>query len=192
MILVTVGVADTRTRCQSLGVVVIVVLALSCSGAPTAPDPVVEPSPPLMSDSGLAAAHTEARRQRILCRETGAYYGPSDQPALESLPALVRAAQDVVSRNARNAPSCRPDYDPHRVDGTTGLQRVRAAGWSGPFAENLACGQPTATAVVTSWLASDRRHCENIYWPQGGAGSGIGCARDGPWWGCVYGNPVRQ
>lgn len=101
-----------------------------------------KPSPkPVTASSGVAAqvlTLVNAERAKAGCG------------ALATSSALQRAAQGHSADMAAN------DYFSHTSqDGRTFADRIRAAGYTGgAIAENIAAGQATATAVMTSWMNS--------------------------------------
>ena len=100
------------------------------------------------SSSARVIELTTAKRRAIMGRRC---------PALVYNPALAAAAQahagDMAARN----------YFSHTGrSGSTGWQRVKAAGYSpSRIAENIAGGQPSPEAVVAGWMRS-RGHRANI------------------------------
>ena len=70
--------------------------------------------------------------------------------ALTANASLQRAAQGHSADMAAN------NYFSHTsLDGRTFADRIRAAGYVGSLlAENIAAGQPTASAVMASWMSS--------------------------------------
>ncbi len=77
----------------------------------------------------------------------------------------------------------RRDFCEHvNPDGVTPVQRMSAAGYPDPGAENVARGQPNPHAVMTAWLASPG-HRANLLNPDFAAiGIGVELGRGGPHW----------
>jgi uncharacterized protein YkwD len=106
------------------------------------PKPSPKPSPkPVATSSGVAAqvlSLVNAERLKAGCR------------SLASSSALQQAAQGHSVDMAAN------DYFSHTSeDGRSFSDRIRAAGYTGGgIAENIAAGQATASAVMTSWMNS--------------------------------------
>ena len=69
---------------------------------------------------------------------------------------LSKAARDHALDMGR-----RGYFSHDSLDGRTFVDRVHAAGYSNPSAENIAAGYPTPAAVVSGWLSSPG-HCANI------------------------------
>ncbi|WP_344425862.1 CAP domain-containing protein [Pseudonocardia ailaonensis] len=127
----------------------------------TTPRPVTTPPP-----SGPAAQVVALTNQARAAAGCG---------ALRTDPRLTQAAQghsaDMAARN----------YFAHdSQDGRSFADRIEAAGYPSPGAENIAMGQPTAQAVVTAWMNSPghRRNIEDCSLTT----IGVGLDTDGMYW----------
>jgi uncharacterized protein YkwD len=78
-------------------------------------------------------------------------------------PALVIDESLVAAAQAHSADMAQRNYFSHSsLDGSSFVDRVRAAGFSGaPGGENIAAGYPNAAEVMAGWMDSDG-HRENI------------------------------
>lgn len=96
----------------------------------------------------------DMRRQGADCGERGRF-GPA--PALKSDPRL-RCAALLHSKDMAD----RRFFDHGNPDGENPLDRIRKTGYEGRLVgENIAAGQPSASAVMAGWMKSDG-HCANI------------------------------
>ncbi len=93
---------------------------------------------------------------------------------MASEPNVGRAARDHSVDMATN------NYFSHTsLDGRTFGQRMRDAGYTGqPLAENIAVGQSSPEAVMSSWMSSPD-HCSNI---MHAAGRDIGVGYANGYW----------
>ncbi|KJK44229.1 serine protease [Lentzea aerocolonigenes] len=77
----------------------------------------------------------------------------------------------------------RRDFCEHvNPDGVTPVQRMSAAGYPDPGAENVARGQPTPHAVMTAWLASPGHRANLLNREFATIGIGVELGRGGPYW----------
>ncbi|MGH3611298.1 MAG: CAP domain-containing protein [Pseudonocardia sp.] len=77
-------------------------------------------------------------------------------------PALTIDARLTAAAQAHSADMARNDYFEHTsLDGRTFIDRIRAAGYPSPGAENIAYGHSTAADVVKAWMRSPS-HRRNI------------------------------
>lgn len=72
-------------------------------------------------------------------------------------------------------------------NGSTFVDRARAAGYNSPGAENIARGQPTAAAVVRSWMNSEGHRANILNCSLRAIGVGVRFGAGGPWWTQVFG-----
>ncbi|MQA98015.1 MAG: CAP domain-containing protein [Streptosporangiales bacterium] len=92
---------------------------------------------------------------------------------------LVRAAQ------AHSADMASNDHFAHdSQDGRSPWDRIKAAGYPDPGAENIAKGYPTAAAVVAGWMNSPghRKNILNCELEAIGIGVAGSSGSGGPWW----------
>ncbi|MFC4060754.1 CAP domain-containing protein [Planomonospora corallina] len=151
-------------------------LAAGAAEAPAAP--AVRPAAPFAAPTpagGVGTAEenevvrlTNARRQQGGCR------------ALTHDPYLRRAAYDHSRDMAVN------NYFSHTSkDGRTAIDRIRAAGFTGArrWAENIAWGQRTPSAVVTAWMNSSGHRANIMNCAYTHIGVGMAKKSDGtPYW----------
>lgn len=99
------------------------------------------------------------------------------------LPALRTEERLRVSARLHSADMATRDFFDHVCpDGSTPSQRMRAAGYDEPGAENIARGQHGAHQVVTGWMNSPG-HRKNILHPAlRTIGVGVVLGDGGPWW----------
>ena len=75
------------------------------------------------------------------------------------------------------------DYFSHESpDGTTPWDRMRAAGYDAPAAENIARGYPSPEAVVEGWMNSDGHRANILNCDLKAIGVGVQLGDGGPWW----------
>lgn len=67
-------------------------------------------------------------------------------------------------------------------DGTTPWDRIKAAGYSAPGAENIAMGYATARAVIDGWMNSPGHRANILNCSLKAVGIGIEYGQAGPWW----------
>lgn len=80
------------------------------------------------------------------------------------------------------------DYFSHTApDGSTFVERARAAGYGSPGAENIARGQPTAAAVMRGWMVSPGHRANILNCSLTTIGTGVEFGAGGPWWTQVFG-----
>lgn len=134
------------------------VSVLACDSSPTSPsDPGSSAPSGIRTNSGFEQQVVDLMNQR---RSQGATCGGQQFGSAGALRmnAQLRAAArdhsiDMVQRN----------YVDHvSPEGRTFSQRARDAGYRGqPVAENIAWGQGSPSAVMSSWMSSPG-HCRNI------------------------------
>lgn len=134
------------------------------SPTPPAPDPAPTPAPapaPVPTDPSAAAFENEVLARVNQRRGAGATCGGTAYPAIgplamnENLRSAARGhSLDMATQN----------YFSHTsLDGRSFLDRMYAAGYSGPgpYAENIAAGYSTPADVVDGWMGSTG-HCTAI------------------------------
>lgn len=93
---------------------------------------------------------------------------------------------DVRLRSAARAHSVdmhRRDYFDHNSpDGRTPWDRIKAAGYADPGAENIAKGYATAQAVVQGWMNSPGHRANILNCKLTAVGIGVEFGAGGPWW----------
>lgn len=115
-----------------------------------------QPATPAAAQSALLPSAAPSSAMLPLVNAQRAAHG---LPALQTDAALTRAAQ-VRARELRSR------FSHTRPNGTRGLTAIREAGLSYRTAgENIAYGQPTAQAVMHSWMQS-AGHRANILHPR--------------------------
>ncbi|SDC64605.1 Cysteine-rich secretory protein family protein [Actinokineospora iranica] len=124
---------------------------------------------------------------------------PTDQPVAAQVLALTNAERAAagcapltpdarLDRAARthSADMAARDYFSHvSLDGRTFVDRVVAAGYANPGAENIAFGQRTAAQVMDAWMASagHRAHILDCELKT----MGLGLDTDGYYWTQLFG-----
>jgi uncharacterized protein YkwD len=74
-------------------------------------------------------------------------------------------------------------FDHDTPDGKTPWDRIKAAGYSQPGAENIAMGQPTPAAVVDAWMNSPGHRANILNCDLKAIGVGVQYdTGGGPWW----------
>lgn len=132
--------------------------------APEETDEPHQAPPATEDDAGLVLVNAE--RASVGC------------PALVSDDRLIAASQSHADDMAANA------YFSHvSQDGRSFDERIRAAGYGSPGAENIASGQRSVDAVITAWMESPG-HRANILNCDLGA---VGLARSGNVWVQTFG-----
>lgn len=90
----------------------------------------------------------------------------------------LRTAARLHSADMRD----RNYFDHNSQDGRSPWDRIKAAGYTTPGAENIAKGYPTAAAVIQGWMNSPG-HRENILnCKLKAVGIGVAYGSGGPWW----------
>ena len=134
--------------------------------ADTATKPVPPPAPP-------EATLTESQRQEQRVVEL-----TNKERATAGCPALVANDQLATSARGHSADMAAQNYFDHKSqDGRTFVDRIKAAGYPRPGAENIAAGQPTPEAVMDGWMTSPG-HKANIL-NCGLKALGVGVAKGG-------------
>jgi uncharacterized protein YkwD len=136
-----------------------------------APPPPTEPTEPA-TPTAPPAQVTEEEQVVTLVNDVRTKRGCEP---LRVVPTLVEAAEGHSSDMAER------DYFDHTTpDGVGFAERIVAAGYPNPGAENIARGQRSATQVMNSWMESDG-HRANILNCQLTA-IGVGLDKDGWYW----------
>jgi uncharacterized protein YkwD len=73
-------------------------------------------------------------------------------------------------------------FEHNSPDGTTPWDRIKAAGYSQPGAENIAAGYATAQAVVQGWMNSPGHRANIVNCSLKAVGIGVEYGQGGPWW----------
>jgi uncharacterized protein YkwD len=87
--------------------------------------------------------------------------------------AARRHSADMEARNY---------FDHNSPDGRTPWDRIKAAGYSTPGAENIAKGYATAQAVVQGWMNSPGHRANILNCSLKAVGIGVEYGQGGPWW----------
>lgn len=122
----------------------------SAAPPPSTPE---QPAAPLVENPAPTEAEVlEARVLEITNTERAA----------NGCAALVFDERLAASARGHSVDMATQDYFDHvSKDGRTFVDRIRAAGYPSPGAENIAAGQPTAEAVMKGWMESKGHH-DNI------------------------------
>jgi uncharacterized protein YkwD len=78
--------------------------------------------------------------------------------------------------------AARDYFDHNSPDGKTPWDRIEAAGYDAPAAENIARGQPTPQAVVDAWMNSEGHRANILNCKIKAIGVGVHLGEGGPWW----------
>jgi uncharacterized protein YkwD len=73
-------------------------------------------------------------------------------------------------------------FDHNTPDGTDPWERIKAAGYTTPGAENIAKGYATAEAVVKGWMNSPGHRANILNCSLKAVGIGVEYGSGGPWW----------
>src|SRR3954468_2470184 len=90
----------------------------------------------------------------------------------------LRAAARAHSKDMR----VRHYFEHNSLDGRTPWDRIKAAGYSQPGAENIAMGYATAQAVVSGWMNSPGHRANILNCSLKAVGIGVEYGSGGPWW----------
>jgi uncharacterized protein YkwD len=138
---------------------------------PAVRTPVKQPAPPAPSAPAVRAKTEVEIAEAKVVELTNAERAAHGCPALAADDRLATAARahsaDMAARNY---------FDHVSQDGRTFVDRVKAAGYPAPGAENIAAGQRTAEAVVKGWMDSPghRANILNCKLKALGAGMALG------------------
>ncbi|HZC27301.1 MAG TPA: CAP domain-containing protein [Actinopolymorphaceae bacterium] len=78
--------------------------------------------------------------------------------------------------------AARDYFDHNSPDGGTPWDRMRAAGYDAPAAENIARGYPTPESVVDGWMHSSGHRANILNCDNKAIGVGVHLGSGGPWW----------
>jgi uncharacterized protein YkwD len=73
-------------------------------------------------------------------------------------------------------------FDHDSRDGRSPWDRIKAAGYPAPGAENIAMGQPTAASVMNAWMNSSGHRANILNCGLKSIGVGVQYDSGGPWW----------
>jgi uncharacterized protein YkwD len=118
-----------------------------------------------LSAEGLAVQLTNAQRAQHGCS------------ALR-VDTRLRTAARAHSKDMR----VKSYFEHNSPDGKTPWDRIKAAGYAQPGAENIAMGYPTAQAVVTGWMNSPGHRANILNCKLKAVGIGVEYGSGGPWW----------
>ena len=90
----------------------------------------------------------------------------------------LRTAARAHSKDMR----VRHYFEHNSLDGRTPWDRIKAAGYSQPGAENIAMGYATAQAVVDGWMNSPGHRANILNCSLKAVGIGVEYGSGGPWW----------
>jgi uncharacterized protein YkwD len=90
----------------------------------------------------------------------------------------LRTAARAHSKDMR----VRHYFEHNSLDGRTPWDRIKAAGYSQPGAENIAMGYATAQAVVSGWMNSPGHRANILNCSLKAVGIGVEYGSGGPWW----------
>jgi uncharacterized protein YkwD len=123
-----------------------------------------------VSTKGLAAEDAVVR----LTNAQRAQHGCAPLRSESHLRAAARRhSADMEARNY---------FDHNSPDGRTPWDRIKAAGYSTPGAENIAKGYATAQAVVQGWMNSPGHRANILNCGLKAVGVGVEYGQGGPWW----------
>ncbi|GLY76645.1 CAP domain-containing protein [Actinoallomurus iriomotensis] len=149
------------------------------SHRPASAAKVVKPKKP----SAAANAGTAGTAAKNVTAENLAVQLTNQQRAKHGCSALrvnvdLRTAARAHSRDMR----VRHYFEHNSPDGKTPWDRIKAAGYSQPGAENIAMGYATAQAVVTGWMNSPGHRANILNCSLKAVGIGVEYGSGGPWW----------
>ncbi|GAA4621374.1 hypothetical protein GCM10023196_009290 [Actinoallomurus vinaceus] len=90
----------------------------------------------------------------------------------------LRTAARLHSADMRD----RNYFDHNSLDGRSPWDRIKAAGYTVPGAENIAKGYPTAAAVLQGWMNSPGHRANILNCKLKAVGIGVAYGSGGPWW----------
>jgi hypothetical protein len=103
-------------------------------------------------------------------------HGPGQRPMAAAK--LVRTAARAHSKDMR----VKGYFEHNSPDGKTPWDRIKAAGYSQPGAENIAMGYATAKAVIDGWMNSPGHRANILNCKLKAVGIGVEYGSGGPWW----------
>ena len=102
-----------------------------------------------------APAAPTRTRSEVELAEAKAFELTNAERAANGCPALAADDRLAAAARAHSADMAAQDYFDHvSQDGRSFVDRVKAAGYPAPGAENIAAGQRTAEAVIKGWMDS--------------------------------------
>lgn len=126
--------------------------------APPVLPPIPPPPPPITAAPSPKPSRPPAPSGPV----AGVVAATNAARARAGCPALTIDARLTAAAQAHSADMARNDYFEHiSLDGRTFIDRIRAAGYPSPGAENIAYGHSTAANVVQAWMRSPG-HRRNI------------------------------
>ncbi|MBC6458560.1 CAP domain-containing protein [Actinomadura sp. HBU206391] len=162
--------------------------------APASPQATAEPTPPLKRIQRPAAqSRRSATPSKAPSQGTASNSGGGAEATVAQLtnrerskagcgPLRVDARLRTAARR-HSADMAARDYFSHdSPSGSTFVDRIKAAGYLSPGAENIAKGHPTAAAVVAGWMKSPGHRANILNCDLRAIGVGAHFAAGGPWW----------
>jgi uncharacterized protein YkwD len=141
-----------------------------------------QPEPVPQSRRGGRSPQAASREADALLRLVNRARSDAGCPALETDPALTRAAQGHASTMAESG-----GLSHIGAGGSTPGDRATDAGYPWrKVAENLARGHPDAPAVTDAWLHSSGHRAAIVDCAFRDTGIGYRAGRTGPWWVQTY------
>ncbi|WP_447007645.1 CAP domain-containing protein [Saccharothrix isguenensis] len=120
-----------------------------------APAPPAQPAPPGARTRSEPPAPAAPTRTEVEIAEAKVVELTNAERAAHGCPALSADDRLTAAARAHSADMAARNYFDHvSQDGRTFVDRVKAAGYPAPGAENIAAGQRTAEAVVKGWMDS--------------------------------------
>ncbi|MFL6055417.1 MAG: CAP domain-containing protein [Actinoallomurus sp.] len=120
---------------------------------------------------------TAARVESAAVRLTNAQRAAHGCSALR-VDTRLRAAARSHSADMRD----RNYFGHNALDGRTPWDRIKAAGYKTPGAENIAKGYPAAAAVLQGWMNSPGHRANILNCSLKAVGIGVAYGPSGPWW----------
>lgn len=123
---------------------------------PTTTTTTVEPPKQAQVPAAPPAPAAPTRtRSEVELAEAKAFELTNAERAANGCPALAADDRLATAARAHSADMAAQDYFDHvSQDGRSFVDRVKAAGYPAPGAENIAAGQRTAEAVIKGWMDS--------------------------------------
>lgn len=150
------------------------------SHRPVAAEKVVKPAKPSSHPPAAAAAGAPAKNlsaEELAVRLTNTQRTQHGCSALR-VDVRLRTAARAHSRDMH----VRHFFEHNSPDGRTPWDRIKAAGYSQPGAENIAMGYATAQAAVTGWMNSAGHRANILNCSLKAVGIGVEYGQGGPWW----------
>ncbi|WP_345456614.1 CAP domain-containing protein [Actinoallomurus oryzae] len=164
---------------------------------PTTPAPSHTPSRKHTPSHRPAAKVVKPKKKPSATVNAGSAGAPAKNVAAENLAVQLTNRQrakhgcsalhvDAHLRTAARAHSkdmrVRRYFEHNSPDGRTPWDRIKAAGYSRPGAENIAMGYATAQAVVAGWMKSPGHRANILNCSLKAVGIGVEYGSGGPWW----------